>query len=172
MDSHAYRNLNNPKLVHILTRLNQTYLTGKGEDIDVKSPLTVEHLLPQTWTTADWKLPDGSIGLTPIELHTVSPDDSRVQPSRARHAALQTIGNLTILSQPLNSAVSNGPWKVKKPEILVQSLLPINQQTLRTPTNRDGVEITPDTWNEERIRLRGEELFSRALRLWPYGVRI
>ena len=54
--------------------------------------------------------------------------DQRAVKSRIRYAALQTIGNLTILTQALTAAVSNGPWKQKRPELLSHSLLPINLQ--------------------------------------------
>ena len=38
------------------------------------------------------------------------------------------MGNLTILTQELNSDASNAAWTVKKPKLLASSLLPINQQ--------------------------------------------
>ena len=43
---HAYHLLNNPKIVHILKRLSDTYLTGKSEAVTVEGALSVEHLLP------------------------------------------------------------------------------------------------------------------------------
>lgn len=45
--THAYHNLNNAKIVHILRRLSDSYLTNKNEQITIDCPLTVEHLLPQ-----------------------------------------------------------------------------------------------------------------------------
>lgn len=61
--AHAYRTLQNAKIVHILRRLNDTYLGPKTEHISITCPLTVEHILPQSWTD-HWPLPDGSKGLT------------------------------------------------------------------------------------------------------------
>jgi hypothetical protein len=69
---------------------------------------------------------------------------------------LQTIGNLTILSQPLNSAASNNGWVKKKPDLLRHSLLPINQQFHDV-----------DVWDEAAIEKRSDELFQQAVRLWP-----
>ena len=46
--SYAYRILNNPKIVHILKRLNDTYYGNKMETISIDGELTVEHILPQT----------------------------------------------------------------------------------------------------------------------------
>lgn len=46
---HIYYTLNNPKVVHILKRLNDTYFKSKMEKLSIEGPLTVEHILPQDW---------------------------------------------------------------------------------------------------------------------------
>jgi hypothetical protein len=71
-----------------------------------------------------WPLPDGSCGLMPQELWDSQPGDSRTDATRHRNAMLQTSGNLTILTQALNSPVSNNGWQEKKPALLSASLLP------------------------------------------------
>jgi hypothetical protein len=76
--------------------------------------------------------------------------DQRAVKSRIRYTALQTIGNLTILTQALTAAVSNGPWKQKRPELLSHSLLPINLQ-LRNA----------EVWDEAAIEKRSNELLKR-----------
>lgn len=152
---HIYQTLNNPKIVYILKRLSDTYFKSKMETFLIEGPLTVEHILPQSWLE-NWPLADGTQGMTYSELWEAADDDPRAAATRARHAALQTLGNLTILTQPLNSAVSNGGWEKKKPEMLLHSLLPINQ-------NLHNVT----TWDETAIQKRGEELFQRALVIWP-----
>ena len=154
-----YRQLNNPRLTYLLRRLNALHANSKIEDIDVRSPLTVEHILPQGWV-ANWPLPDGSQGMSFQELWDLEPetDDPRADATRHRDSVIQTIGNLTILSQGLNSSVSNSAWKEKKPELLKYSLLPINQDLHST-----------DQWDEKAIAERGERLFAMALKLWPRG---
>ena len=152
---HAYQALNNPKIVHILKRLNETYAGTKMEKISIDSALSVEHILPQNWIE-HWPLPNGGRGLSAIELWAADESDPRVAATRKRNAALQTFGNLTILSQPLNSAASNGTWEKKKPELLRYSLLPINQQL-----------HDRDMWDEASIAERGEALLERALSIWP-----
>ena len=146
--------LNNPKLVHIYTRLNQTYMSTKSEAVTFTAQPSVEHILPQNWIT-NWPLRgrrgrSGHAGA----LH-VTPDDPRAAATRKRDRALQTLGNLTILSTGLNSAQSNLGWEQKRPEMMKHSLLPINQALLETTT-----------WNEAAILQRGEELFERALGIW------
>jgi hypothetical protein len=76
--------------------------------------------------------------------------------SEARNRLLQTIGNLTILTQALNSSVSNSAWEIKAPALSQASLLPINLQL-------HGVK----TWDEATIERRSDELFSRAIQTWP-----
>ncbi len=71
------------------------------------------------------------------------------------HIELLTI-HLTILTQPLNSAVSNSSWENKKSGLLNASLLPINQSL-------SAFEI----WDEAMIETRSEELFERAMTIWP-----
>jgi len=73
----------------------------------------------------------------------------------ARDALLHTFGNLTLLTQELNSAVSNAKWTAKKPELLRASVLPINQ-----------VLHQYEQWDETTIPKRGAEMFDRAKRLW------
>lgn len=151
---HAYQTLNNTKIVHILKRLNETYSVNKMEQMTFEGQLTVEHILPQQWID-HWPLPDGSKGITYTEFLSVQADDPRLVMTRNRHALLQTIGNLTILTQALNSSASNSAWADKKPELLRHSLLPINQQLY------DVIN-----WDEATIEKRSSELFQRALKLW------
>lgn len=154
---HVYQALNNPKVVHILKRLNATFLGDKNELVSVDGALTVEHIMPQNWIE-HWPLQDGSKGLTGTELWNAEPQDAKAVATRRRNAALQTFGNLTILTQALNSAASNSAWPEKKAELLRYSLLPINQQLQSL-----------DAWDEETISNRAEVLLKRALQLWPRG---
>jgi hypothetical protein len=152
---HAYFTLQNAKIVHILRRLNDTYLRGKTEDISIRSPLTVEHILPQNWID-EWPLPDGSKGMTWHELAEAEDNDPRALATKRRNALLQTFGNLTVITQALNSSVSNSAWSVKKPALLSASLLPINQQLQAAAT-----------WDERAIEQRSKDLFGRAIKIWP-----
>ncbi len=155
LEKSAYENLNNPKIVHILRRLNDSYYGPKNESISIESSLTIEHLMPQGWVE-NWPLKDGSVGLTFAELLEGSTDEARINATRSRNAMIHTLGNLTILTQELNSSVSNAGWTEKKDELLQASLLPLNLQLQRF-----------DTWDEDSIQNRGRELLGRAVKLWP-----
>ena len=93
-----------------------------------------------------------------MELAAASNDNPRAQATRKRDTALQTLGNMTILSTGLNTAQSNLPWTEKRPELMKHSLLPINQ-----------VLQDQKTWDEATILARGELLFQRAAQIWQWG---
>jgi Protein of unknown function (DUF1524) len=68
--------LGNAKLVHILARLNETYLTGKVEPLSFEDQPSIEHLLPRDWIE-HWALPGGADGMTDSELIDAAEDDPR-----------------------------------------------------------------------------------------------
>lgn len=143
------------RLVYIFSRLDDTYFSEKNERLGIHSPLSIEHLMPQGWRDK-WPLPDGSKGLSWEEMVARDDSDSQVLATRMRDSIIHTLGNLTVVTQPLNSAVSDSPWAVKKPELLKASLLPINSQLQAY-----------DRWDEDTILTRGKELFDRAKVIWP-----
>ncbi|KAA3448617.1 DUF262 domain-containing protein [Mesorhizobium sp. SARCC-RB16n] len=149
-----YGPLNSPKLVHLFSRLNQTFMSSKSEAVVFGTQPTVEHIMPQTWTKT-WPLPDGGQGMDFTELYSASPADPRVTATRKREVAIQTLGNLTILSSGLNTSQSNQSWDKKRPEMMKHSLLPINQSLLEM-----------SVWDESTVQTRGEQLFERALSVW------
>jgi hypothetical protein len=154
-DGGTYRVLQSARLVHLLGRLDETYLTSKSEAFLIKNGLTIEHLMPQSWVES-WPLPDGTSGLTYEELEDADPASVAVVATRRRNALIHSIGNLTILTQALNPSVSNSAWKDKKPQIMKYSLLPINQ-----------LLHDQEVWDEGRIEQRSKALFTIALKLWP-----
>ena len=149
-----YGPLNSPKLVHLYGRLNQTFMSSKSEKLAFAQQPSVEHIMPQNWGP-HWPLPDGSEGMDLLEMLEAAPDDPRVSATRRRVAAVQTLGNMTILSTALNASQSNMPWDQKRKEMAIHSLLPINQTVLDAPI-----------WDETTILARGEDLFGRALKVW------
>ncbi|MGO4813347.1 DUF262 domain-containing protein [Cupriavidus sp. 2MCAB6] len=112
--------------------------------------LTVEHVLPQSWQkTASYTLPD---------------DDQAM--IAARKVAVQTFGNLTLLTQPLNSSVSNGPFEDQadgektiagKRTKFLESLLLLNAYFQHK---------TVAKWDDEEISKRGQHLLGKAMKIW------
>jgi hypothetical protein len=150
-----YGDLPRSRIVHILTRLNDTFFTAKSERLKIDSELTIEHVMPQSWYQ-HWPLPDGSKGMDQLALQQASTHDPSVVATIRREQLLQTLGNLTLLTQPLNAAVSNAPWATKRGAMENASLLPINLPFRSAAT-----------WDEEAILARGKDLLKRAIALWP-----
>lgn len=144
--------LNNPRLTHIFWRISETYRSAKSEDVSAKGPLTVEHIMPQGWVP-HWPLPDGSQGVE----HAWFANEATpgVTESRRRNEVIQTFGNLTLVTGSLNSSLKNSAWEIKREEILLHSVSPMNGVLRRFPT-----------WDESTIEIRGRELLDRALTLW------
>lgn len=126
--------------------------TNQGSNhVPEQSALTVEHVMPQSWQN-----------LPTYEIPNMT-DDQKV----VRQAALHCFGNLTILTGPLNSSVSNGPFLdttddkgnsvLGKRSKLGQSALLINTYFHQSSLN---------TWDESSIRQRGEYLVKAAIMVW------
>jgi hypothetical protein len=150
LNDDAYNRLQAAKLVHVLRRLSDTYRSSRTETVQITSLPTIEHLMPQKWH-AHWPLPDGTF----VD-DSGAEESTRATQASARNRVLQTIGNLTLLTQSLNSSISNQAWEQKRPAVLGASMLPLNLQLQEFPT-----------WDESAIERRGRALFERALRVWP-----
>lgn len=129
----------------ILRAIEAASRTTKNEATILPPRLSVEHLLPQKGSMADYPF------ATNLPLQ---PDET---PERCRARLINTLGNLTLLTQELNSAISNGAFSAKAPAILADSDLRLNAW-LRT----DAVS----TWSEESIITRGKQLFEIAKKIW------
>lgn len=151
----AYHAPYTPQTVHILRRLNGHFYSDKTEAIRIDSKLSTEHILPRKWIQ-NWLLPSGNKGLTREQMQDPSADPTLVQATGYRDDLLDTIGNLTILTQELNSAISNASWVTKRKELDKFSVLPINKELVKF-----------ETWDEDAIKQRSEQLFEIAIRVWP-----
>jgi len=152
--SNAY-SLNNAKVSHVLWRISESFRTKLNEVVSLAGPVSIEHIMPQNWIE-NWPLPDGKKGLRDQDLWQTPADDPLAKATRLRNTCVQTFGNLTILTQELNSTVQNSAWSVKKPALMNSSLLPINQQL-----------NAHSQWNELTIMARGKTLLEKATKLWP-----
>ncbi len=114
--------------------------------------MSVEHIMPQSWASR-WGLPDGRM-VPPDKVTGV--DDTMRSHIQARDGALHTLGNLTLITVPGNSAASNSPFAEKK-QWLLQSLLALNLEIVDKNT----------TWDVDTISRRAEALSDRAVSLWP-----
>jgi len=126
--------------------------TGKTEEIPIPGGLSIEHVMPREWRE-HWKPPRG---------------DNQEEAAKQREAHLHRLGNLTLVTTPLNSSISNSPWtreaalapeKVqyeKRVELDNHSVLLLNQRL-----------VSHDVWDEAKIDERGKDLADRIIQTWP-----
>ena len=104
--------------------------------------LTIEHIMPQSWQT-NWPLADGD---DPLD----------------RDARVQNIGNLTLVTDKLNPALSNAGWATgpnpKRDQLRQHSKLEMNRQLL---------DQAADAWTDSMIADRAAILFETARGIWP-----
>ena len=159
----AYRRLGPARSRAVLEELERAKRTRFHETDALKAGLTVEHVLPDSWQT-HWPFADGSRPSSTEVLqavYTVVEDDSALGRTVRRNRLKHSIGNLTLLTQPMNSAQSNAGWSEKRALMLEPergSLLVLNK------------EITAvEHWDETAIEARGVALFSLAIAIWPFA---
>lgn len=156
LNNPSYDNLPANRIIYILQAIERHLHETKNEEVEIKSDLTIEHILPQNWIE-NWPLLNGNTGATFEERWDKTRNEPDIKASEERDKLIHSFGNLTLLTQPLNSSISNGPFTVKKPEILKHSALVLN---------RYFQDI--NEWNEEQIKQRGKVLFEHARKIWLY----
>ena len=123
----------------------------------------MEHVLPREWEE-HWVLPNRTGPPTKAELLeaqlTKDEDATTVGPIVRRNRLKESMGNLTLVTQRLNSALSNGPFARKREVLVARSLLAINHRF----AHQKG-------WDEDDIEERGASLLETARSLWPLPTR-
>ena len=107
-----------------------------------RGALSIEHVMPQRWQVRLWPLRRG-----------VSEED--------RQALIHTLGNLTLVTVPLNSTMKRAQWtgpKGKREALRANSILRLNSEL---------VETAPRSWTEESVLERTDRLIASVLRVWP-----
>jgi hypothetical protein len=131
--------LGQKRIAFVLGHLERAKRSVKSEDIALPSKLEVEHVMPQAWQS-NWPLDD--------------PDD--VAAAQRRNAHVNLLGNLTLVTGPLNAAMSNGPWPVKREGLDEHSVLLLNRELVRL-----------QQWGESEIAARGAALTEAITEIWP-----
>jgi hypothetical protein len=139
------------RLADLLWDLECASRTKFAVDAPRPGRMSIEHVLPQTWTT-HWPLHDGRYA--PADKFTGADDDMLAQ-VRARDAALHTLGNLTLITVSGNCAASNSAFDAKR-HWLLESLLALNVEVHQS-----------QTWDLAAIEARADRLADRATAVWP-----
>src|SRR5690606_32513961 len=109
----AYKRLQVRGIRMILKTLEASLATDLQETVTYHPNISVEHVLPVQWRK-NWPEPDPALATL---------DESAEE---VRDRLLHTFGNLTLLTQKLNSKNSNAPFKTKKRLITKNSVLRLN----------------------------------------------
>jgi hypothetical protein len=144
------RNMYNrrPRARMILEAIEDHYRGwGNSGASSSKSPRTsrmkysIEHLIPQGWES-NWPLPEEVA-------------------SQEREKNVHLLGNLTLVTDSLNSALSNDPWQKKKDILFARDIGFMNKRIMK-----DNPESLPDSY----IEVRTAEIEKVILQLWPVPV--
>ena len=140
-----YRLLTRARLRMVLEAIEEELMTSKAERGVTSAALTIEHIMPRGWR-AVWPRPG------PVA-------HGREDPDERRDRMVDSLGNLTLVSGSLNSALSNGPWHNKRNALGQHSTLFLNKDLL------DHSGMT--SWDESAIEARAMRLHSAFVRAWP-----
>jgi hypothetical protein len=121
-------------------QLQRDRLKGEKAAFDYDR-LQIEHIMPRSWMQ-HW----------PIEAEDVATLELAEQ---RRRSAVDHIGNLTLITAPLNGFVSNGQWTTKRDGLSEHSQLILN-----------SLVVDCESWDEDTIRSRGSDLAHVACRVW------
>lgn len=140
----VYGNFRQSRVRMVLEALEDAKRGYPGANPTAMNPITrgkgtIEHLMPQKWRK-HW------------------PADLTEEQERERDRALQQLGNLTIVTQALNSRVSNGPWAHKRAHFLASDDVLITKEALAAVGDLD--------WDEEAIAERSAAMIAQILAVW------
>lgn len=130
------------RLLDVLWEVERRRLrTNKHELLPRPPELQIEHVMPQSWRE-HWPLPAGA------------PEEAESE----RNAAIQRLGNLTLVTSRLNPSMSNSAWATKRDALTAHSLLAMNQRL---------ISDHPERFNEADIDTRSREIVEHVLAIWP-----
>ncbi len=137
--SPLYRLLTRGRLRLVLEGIESVLRTPMSETGDVPRNLTIEHLMPVSWDK--WPLPAGL---------------DKEEATETRNGLVHTIGNLTLVTQRLNSRLSNATWPEKRTAIQKHAVLNLNSEL-----------VTKSAWDEDSIRARSRRMAELIAKCWP-----
>ena len=143
-----YRATRQPRLRYLFQAIEKAKRSALSEEIEIKSELTVEHIMPQSWKE-HWPVP----GFDHVPDGVINADQFAREIKRDQ--MINKLGNLTLLTHKLNSTISNGRFSVKLPAVRAYATLALNRELNAF-----------DHWDEETILKRGESLFDVARIIW------
>ncbi len=156
-NTRLYGNIRQGRLRVVLEGIEQHLRTERHENTALPSKLEVEHVMPRSWQT-----------------HWDEHPPLGIEAATGRTKCVDTLGNLTLVTQKLNGSLSHRPWtdaeaapvapKGKDAALGKRSLL--DRYSLLV-LNKALVVEHPAAWTENDIRQRGLEMTQRLCVIWP-----
>lgn len=148
-----YGRITQPR-IRLIFEAVEDWLRGPKSEERCRRGLTVEHILPVQWHLTSWPSLDESE--LPPELTQTVWTEERLGPVDLRHRCVHTLGNLTLVTGKLNSAMSNRSWADKHEELRNHSVMRLNQEVLDR-----------DKWDERDVVERSKALARIICQIWP-----
>ena len=143
-----YKPARQPRLRYLFEEIEKDKRTTLSESIEIKSTLTIEHIMPKKWRE-HWPVP----GFDHIDDSALDADKIAREIERDQH--IDKLGNLTLLTHSLNAKVSHSPFSEKMPAVRAHASLALNRELNQF-----------DRWDEETIDQRGMMLLDSAKKIW------
>lgn len=134
-----YKRLSARRLRPVLEAVEDQMRRETGQQPVTRWSLAIEHVLPQAWRE-NW----------PVE---------GLEAESTRDAMVHRLGNLTLLTNKLNSKVSNGPWDHKRAHLQEFDTILLNKRML--------ARVDAQDWNEAAIAHRTALMVEAITRIWP-----
>jgi hypothetical protein len=145
LDNPVYAWFSGGRLPDLLWELELASRNRFTEQMPRPDDLTIEHILPQTWTH-EWPAPDGQhVPLTGTDERT-----------ERRASIIHTLGNLTLTKGTLNTSLGNEAFPKKLAKLDHESLFVLNRELKAYAV-----------WTEREIELRGKRLAQTAISVFP-----
>lgn len=153
----AYGTIATPRLRYILQQVEYE-LRDKFDEVTVSTTnLTIEHVMPRKWSE-HWPLPNGVTVAHESSFEALMAgedvDDETKLLMDARARAVNTFGNLTLVTDAMNPSLGNNSWDSKKKR-LSGSLLVLNRSI-----------AGEESWNEQNIAARASNLAAVSAKRW------
>ncbi|WP_419854652.1 DUF262 domain-containing protein [Candidatus Poriferisodalis sp.] len=144
LDLPLYRLLTRRRLRMVLEAIEDECRSVFSEEANVaRGSLTIEHVMPQSWSE-HWPL---------------GPVQDVLQAQHELERLVHSLGNLTLVNHRLNPALSNRPWAQKQETLDDHTVLHLNKDLLNAYKDAD--------WTEATVAARGASLAAVVTRIWP-----
>ncbi|MGW0517134.1 DUF262 domain-containing protein [Crossiella sp. NPDC003009] len=153
-EARLYNSLQQGRIRMVLEAVEDWKYTAKSEHRPCPRNLQIEHIMPKSWR------PHWHAGVADEE------------GSVSRDRLVNTLGNLTLVTDKLNPSLTNLPWtdeeaaQVKPGAEGKRTQLSWHSQLL---LNKELVNLHHDRWTEQDILARGQALAEAIAAIWPRG---